>query len=147
MNEREAAQLAVALPNPYSRDAGDPGPQTRRLAGDVQSRMRSRLPEPDGLCARHQNRQPVTWLKVRHLGAGWGLGKPPQGDWRLPLIPRISPPQSLRGCRLHRPPRTEKIFDDQALAAAYQGGQDPLSGQAPHLEQVRWQFRAVKCRP
>lgn len=41
LNEREAAQLAVALPNPYSRDAGDPGPQTRRLASDVQTRMRN----------------------------------------------------------------------------------------------------------
>lgn len=41
LNEREAAQLAVALPNPYSRDAGDPGPQTRRLASDIQYRMRS----------------------------------------------------------------------------------------------------------
>ena len=39
LNEREAAQLAVALPNPIRRDAGDPGPQTRRLAGDIQARM------------------------------------------------------------------------------------------------------------
>jgi monofunctional glycosyltransferase len=44
LNEREAAQLAVALPNPYSRDAGEPGPQTRRLAGDVQNRMRNTYP-------------------------------------------------------------------------------------------------------
>lgn len=41
LNEREAAQLAVSLPNPYMRDAGDPGPKTRRLAGDIQSRMRN----------------------------------------------------------------------------------------------------------
>lgn len=41
LNEREAAQLAVSLPNPYLRDAGDPGPKTRRLAGDIQSRMRN----------------------------------------------------------------------------------------------------------
>lgn len=40
LNEREAAQLAVALPNPYIRDAGDPGPKTRRLASDIQARMR-----------------------------------------------------------------------------------------------------------
>lgn len=41
LNEREAAQLAVALPNPYMRDAGDPGPKTRRLASDIQGRMRN----------------------------------------------------------------------------------------------------------
>ena len=41
LNEREAAQLAVALPNPIRRDAGDPGPQTRRLASDIQARMRA----------------------------------------------------------------------------------------------------------
>jgi monofunctional glycosyltransferase len=41
LNEREAAQLAVVLPNPIRRDAGDPGPQTRRLAGDIQARMRA----------------------------------------------------------------------------------------------------------
>ena len=39
LNEREAAQLAVALPNPILRDAGDPGPRTQRLAGDILSRM------------------------------------------------------------------------------------------------------------
>ena len=44
LNEREAAQLAVALPNPYSRDAGDPGPKTQRLAGDIQDRMRGSSP-------------------------------------------------------------------------------------------------------
>jgi monofunctional glycosyltransferase len=41
LNEREAAQLAVTLPNPIRRDAGDPGPQTRRLASDIQARMRA----------------------------------------------------------------------------------------------------------
>lgn len=41
LNELEAAQLAVALPNPYLRDAGDPGPKTRGLARDIQVRMRS----------------------------------------------------------------------------------------------------------
>jgi monofunctional biosynthetic peptidoglycan transglycosylase len=44
LNEREAAQLAVALPNPYSRDPGDPGPRTARLAGDIQGRMRGASP-------------------------------------------------------------------------------------------------------
>ena len=41
LNEREAARLAVALPNPYIRDAGDPGPRTLRLASDIQGRMRA----------------------------------------------------------------------------------------------------------
>ena len=41
LNEREAARLAVALPNPYARDAGDPGPKTQRLAADIQGRMRA----------------------------------------------------------------------------------------------------------
>lgn len=41
LNERQAAQLAVALPNPHLRDAGDPGPMTRRLARDIQTRMRN----------------------------------------------------------------------------------------------------------
>ncbi len=44
LSEREAAQLAVALPNPIRRDAGDPGPQTRRLASDIQARMRAASP-------------------------------------------------------------------------------------------------------
>ena len=44
LNEREAAQLAVALPNPYARDPGDPGPRTQRLAGDIQGRMRGASP-------------------------------------------------------------------------------------------------------
>jgi monofunctional glycosyltransferase len=44
LNEREAAQLAVALPNPISRDPGEPGPGTRRLAGTVQGRMRGTSP-------------------------------------------------------------------------------------------------------
>ncbi len=41
LSEREAARLAVALPNPFTRDAGDPGPRTQRLAGDIQARMRA----------------------------------------------------------------------------------------------------------
>jgi monofunctional biosynthetic peptidoglycan transglycosylase len=40
LSEREAARLAVALPNPLIRDAGEPGPGTQRLAGAVQVRMR-----------------------------------------------------------------------------------------------------------
>lgn len=41
LSEREAALLAVALPNPVTRDAGDPGPGTERLANTIQSRMRA----------------------------------------------------------------------------------------------------------
>ena len=41
LTEREAAQLAVALPNPIQRAAGDPGPRTQKMAGDIQARMRA----------------------------------------------------------------------------------------------------------
>jgi monofunctional biosynthetic peptidoglycan transglycosylase len=39
--EREAALLAVSLPNPLERNAGRPGPGTSRLASIVQGRMRN----------------------------------------------------------------------------------------------------------
>lgn len=51
LSEREAAQLAVALPNPIRRDAGDPGPRTSRLASLVQYRMRA-LPAQAAACLR-----------------------------------------------------------------------------------------------
>lgn len=41
LSEQEAALLAVALPNPIQRDAGDPGIGTLRLARAIQARMRS----------------------------------------------------------------------------------------------------------
>lgn len=41
LSELEAALLAVALPNPIQRDAGDPGIGTLRLARAIQARMRS----------------------------------------------------------------------------------------------------------
>lgn len=41
LGDREAAQLAAALPNPMIRDAGDPGPRTARKATVVQNRMRN----------------------------------------------------------------------------------------------------------
>lgn len=41
LSQQEAALLAVSLPNPISRDAGDPGRGTRRLASIIVSRMRS----------------------------------------------------------------------------------------------------------
>jgi monofunctional biosynthetic peptidoglycan transglycosylase len=41
LSEREAALLAVALPNPIEREAGHPGPGTRRLAQTIERRMRA----------------------------------------------------------------------------------------------------------
>ena len=55
LNEREATQLAVALPNPYTRDAGDPGPRTQRLAEDIQARMRRSSPG-DTACVTRANK-------------------------------------------------------------------------------------------
>ena len=40
LSAREAALLAVSLPNPIDRQAGDPGAQTRRLASNLLARMR-----------------------------------------------------------------------------------------------------------
>lgn len=44
LTEREAALLAVALPNPRERDASDPEPLQARLASRLQTRMRVRSP-------------------------------------------------------------------------------------------------------
>lgn len=41
LSENEAALLAVALPNPRARNAGEPSAQQRRMASVIQSRMRS----------------------------------------------------------------------------------------------------------
>jgi monofunctional biosynthetic peptidoglycan transglycosylase len=41
LNPREAALLAVALPNPFDRQAGRPGPGTARLADNLLLRMRA----------------------------------------------------------------------------------------------------------
>ena len=41
LSDAEAALLAVSLPNPIERDAGDPGPGTERLAHRIQARMQS----------------------------------------------------------------------------------------------------------
>lgn len=38
LSPRQAAQLAVSLPNPIVRDAGDPGPRTARRASTIQAR-------------------------------------------------------------------------------------------------------------
>ena len=39
LSQREAALLAAALPNPFERVAGKPGPGTRRLAATIEGRM------------------------------------------------------------------------------------------------------------
>jgi monofunctional biosynthetic peptidoglycan transglycosylase len=44
LSRRQSARLAVALPNPLKRDAGDPGPWTRRRATIIQRRA-ARSPE------------------------------------------------------------------------------------------------------
>ncbi len=44
LSAREGAQLAVALPNPFTRDPGDPGPWAARRASLIQ-RLAARAPE------------------------------------------------------------------------------------------------------
>ncbi|MCB1490889.1 MAG: monofunctional biosynthetic peptidoglycan transglycosylase [Rhodobiaceae bacterium] len=39
LTRQQAAQLAASLPNPFDRDAGKPGPQTRRIARVIERRM------------------------------------------------------------------------------------------------------------
>ncbi len=58
VSEREAALLAVALPNPVTRDAGDPGPGTERLANAIQSRMRALSRAAS--CVERKPRAPAT---------------------------------------------------------------------------------------
>jgi monofunctional biosynthetic peptidoglycan transglycosylase len=41
LSAQEAALLAVSLPNPIERQAGDPGAQTRRLANNLMLRMKA----------------------------------------------------------------------------------------------------------
>ncbi len=41
LTDAEAALLAVSLPNPFDRDASDPGPGTERLAHRIQARMQA----------------------------------------------------------------------------------------------------------
>jgi monofunctional glycosyltransferase len=50
LGPREAALLAVSLPNPFERDAGSPGPGTQRLADNLLLRMRAARATPG--CAR-----------------------------------------------------------------------------------------------
>ena len=48
LNDRESARLAVSLPNPIQRDAGHPGPGTRRLAALNMARARGTSPSVTG---------------------------------------------------------------------------------------------------
>lgn len=59
LTEREAALLAVALPNPITRDAGDPGPGTARLATIIQARVRKSPQMASCVVQRVEKRQPV----------------------------------------------------------------------------------------
>lgn len=47
LGEREAAQLAVALPNPFRRDAGAPGPRVAQRATVIQGRARAEAEAAD----------------------------------------------------------------------------------------------------
>ncbi len=86
LNEREAARLAVALPNPITRDAGDPGPRTRRLASDIQARMRA-APMSQTACVATP-RRPSAKLDVTRP-----LQRLPERDppWQ-PTVQRDEPP-------------------------------------------------------
>lgn len=59
LSEREAALLAVALPNPITRDAGDPGPGTARLATIIQARVRKSPQMAACVVQRVEKRQPA----------------------------------------------------------------------------------------
>lgn len=59
LTEREAALLAVALPNPITRDAGDPGPGTARLATIIQARVRKSPQMAACVVERVEKRQPA----------------------------------------------------------------------------------------
>lgn len=52
LTPREAALLAVSLPNPFERDAGSPGPGTQRLADNLLLRMRAA--QANAACARRR---------------------------------------------------------------------------------------------
>ncbi len=62
LSERDAALLAVTLPNPIRRDAGEPGPGTRRLASLIQARARG---------ASRSQTSCVLRPPVRSDGTGW----------------------------------------------------------------------------
>jgi monofunctional glycosyltransferase len=57
LTQREAALLAAALPNPFERVAGNPGPGTRRLASTIEGRM-SAAPQSRFACILSGNGAP-----------------------------------------------------------------------------------------
>lgn len=61
LSEREAALLAVALPNPITRDAGQPGAGTRRLAGLIQARANRASRYQTSCVFRQTGRQSGGW--------------------------------------------------------------------------------------
>ncbi len=71
LGEREAAQLAASLPNPMIRDAGDPGPRTRRKASIIQARVRTSGP----VAACVLKREP--WRPRPSVEHNKGTGAPP----------------------------------------------------------------------
>lgn len=77
LNEREASLLAVALPNPIARDAGDPGRKTRRLATDIQARMRNASPSQTACAMPVRRSQPS---RSRDDASGWDLDIRPDFD-------------------------------------------------------------------
>jgi monofunctional biosynthetic peptidoglycan transglycosylase len=70
LSEREAALLAVALPNPITRDAGQPGAGTRRLAGLIQARANRASRYQTSCVLRQTGRSQQSWQpQVRREGA------------------------------------------------------------------------------
>jgi monofunctional biosynthetic peptidoglycan transglycosylase len=70
LSEREAALLAVALPNPIARDAGQPGAGTRRLAGLIQARANRASRYQTSCVLRQTGRSQQNWQpQVRREGA------------------------------------------------------------------------------
>lgn len=61
LSDREAALLAVALPNPIARDAGQPGAGTRRLAGLIQARANRASRYQTSCVLRQTGRQQGGW--------------------------------------------------------------------------------------
>ncbi len=85
LTSRQAAQLAVTLPNPIIRDAGDPGPRTAQRASVIQARA-ARNPEAVGL----RRRAPLSLAKALEL--------PPECEYKAP---HVRPGSDRRAGRLH----------------------------------------------
>jgi monofunctional biosynthetic peptidoglycan transglycosylase len=59
LSPREAALLAVTLPNPFDRDAASPGPGTQRLADNLLLRMRAA--QGNSSCVRSRPANAIGW--------------------------------------------------------------------------------------